>query len=264
MMRRSPYSPYMAIGVFAGAALLGVNGCRSTVELPGASSENAAAAVDKGRPQVDLQIDLGLEYLRSGDRRLAFKHVEAAIRRAPSYAPAHMAMAVLRESLDDREAARAHYRQAVRLRPMDAGIRNNFGNFLCREQRYTAADRQFRAGLQDKLYAMPELLLSNAGLCALRKQDLGQAELYFRQALRHNAQFAPALYQMASIAFRVGRYASSERYLQRFFQQGERTLNGLWLGVRVYRQLKRPAKARELAEALRASFPDAPQIEFLN
>ena len=258
-MRRLPHSSGMAIWVFAGVALLGLHGCRHA----GAGGD-AALTADEDNRQADLQIRLGLAYLRGGDKRLAFNNLSTAVRGAPNYAPAHMAMAVLRESLDDREAAQAHYQRAAQLRPRDADIRNNFGNFLCRRQHYAAADRQFRAGLRDKLYAAPELLLSNAGLCALRRQDLGRAEMYFRQALTRNGRFAPALYQMANIRFRVGRYESSERYLQRFFQQGERTLNGLWLGVRVYRQLKQPDKARAMAEALRASFPDAPQIEFLN
>jgi len=93
---------------------------------------------------------------------------------------------------------------------------------------------------------------------------MGQAETYYRQALRHNKAFAPALLRMASISFEKGNSLSARAYLQRFAEVQDHTAESLWLGIRTETLLGDRDQAASYGLLLRSRYPDSRQVQLLN
>ncbi len=207
------------------------------------------------RDRVRVQVQLGLGYMRSGRKELAQSNLDRAVAIAPNSPSAHAAMAVFKEYLGDYEAAETHFRKAISLSPSRAGVRNDYGNYLCRRGQYADADNQFRSAMADRLYASAEVLYMNAGLCSLRKGDLGLAEIYFRKALQRNPVFPQALEQLAAVSLKVRRYSAVLDYLGRYRSIARDTPSTLNMSIDALLQLGRREEAGRLRVELRRQFP---------
>lgn len=206
---------------------------------------------------------LGVEYLREGRYELSLTKLQQALELDPGYAKAHGAIAILYEKVGDKELAEKHYKKALHLEPDDSGAQNNYGQFLCFQERYKEANEQFMKAASNPFYASATVPLTNAGLCAKRIPDAKQAEEYFRQALERDPKFAPALLQMAIATFEEGRFLSARAYLERFQQVTEHNPDSLWLAVRTEFALKDRVASGRYAVMLKETFPKSEQAILL-
>jgi type IV pilus assembly protein PilF len=207
--------------------------------------------------------ELGVEYFRLGDYEQARTKLEKALELDPDYPQAHGAIALLYEKVSETRLAEKHYKKALRLNPDNAREQNNYGQFLCFQNRYKQANEEFMKAAKSPFYASPQVPLTNAGLCAKRVPDAEQAEQYFRQALQVDPKFAPALLQMAIAKFEAGQFLSARAYLERFQQVAEHNPESLWLAVRTEYALKDPAASDRYAILLRKNFPKSEQAIML-
>ena len=207
--------------------------------------------------------ELGIEYFRRGDYELSRAKLEKALELDPDYPQAHGTIALLYEKVGETKLAEMHYKKALRLNPDSPREQNNYGQFLCFQERYQEANKEFMKAAESPFYASPQVPLTNAGLCAKRIPDAAQAELYFRQALQADPKFAPALLQMAIAKFEAGRFLSARAYLERFQQVAEHNPNSLWLAVRTEFALKDPAASGRYAILLRKNYPKSEQAVML-
>ena len=207
--------------------------------------------------------ELGVEYFRQGDYEQSRVKLEKALALDPDYPPAHGTIALLYERVGETKLAEKHYKKALRLSPDSAREQNNYGQFLCFQERYQEANKEFMKAAMSPFYASPQVPLTNAGLCAKRIPDIEQAEQYFRKALQVNQKFAPALLQMAIIKFEAGQFLSARAYLERFQQVTEHNPESLWLAVRTEFALKDSASSGRYAILLRKNFPKSGQAVML-
>jgi len=150
----------------------------------------------------------------------------------------------------------------VELDPMDSYARNAYAVFLCRKGEVDTALKHFDAAVDNPLYPQPEVALANAGQCA-RSKDSVLAERYLRTALRRNAQFAPALFQMARISFENSNALSARGYLQRYLAVAKHTPQTLWLGIQVERELGDRDAVASYSLLLQGQFPDSEEARLL-
>src|SRR5512133_1046766 len=111
------------------AALL-LAGCQST------PAEKSASGPDDKEKVAALNTQLGVEYMKDGDNELALKKLEKAIETDPNYADAHNAMGLLRNRLQQFDQADASFREALRSSPDNPMALNNYGQFLCQQERF--------------------------------------------------------------------------------------------------------------------------------
>jgi type IV pilus assembly protein PilF len=242
-----------AIAVVALIAIT-VAGCAATPQ-PGERPAGDSAA--------EVNTQLGIEYLRAGRTDLAREKLDKARRLDPDYAPVHNALGLLHERVGDLDDADAAFRQAIRLDPSDANYRNNYGTFLCRRHRLDEADAEFRKALADKFYQTPEIVYTNAGICAASKPDRDKADAYFTAALDANSRFAPALLQMARLSVERGDHAAARGWLTRLWQQSSPSPETLLLAARNETAAGQDEAAAEYARLLRERFPDSPEVHLL-
>jgi type IV pilus assembly protein PilF len=207
---------------------------------------------------------LGIEYMRRGRHDISLQKFKKALRLNKYSADAHNAIAVLYQALKVDDKARIHYKIAVKLKPKDSDILNNYGQFLCKEGDWKGAEKHFLKALENPVYQQPEIPYTNAGLCALKHNYFYQAESYFRKALQKNPKFSRALYQMAELSYKQKHYQQAREYLQRHDKVSKHTSQSLWLRIRVEHSLGNADAEASYSLLLRHSFPDSKETQLLN
>ena len=243
----------------SGLALLVLGVLLSACETTPVTPDGPVSA----RERAQLQTQLGVGYLREGNRELAYQRLKQATEADPSYAQAHNALALLQEQLGQDAEAEAGYRRAIALDPTFSAAHTNLGSFLCRRDRFAEADAEFRRALANPLYGSPEVAQTNAGLCLQRKGDLDAAADHLRRALSRNARIAPALVAMSEISLEEGNSLSARGYLQRYLEVGQNTPRTLWLGIRIERTLGDKNAVSSYSMLLKSKYPDAPETKLL-
>lgn len=231
------------------AATLGACQSGPRVKEDGGGGERAKIA--------GLNTQLAVEYMKDGDNELALRKLEKALEADPNFVDAHNAMGVLRMQLRQFDQAEQSFKTALRIDPANSMALNNYGRFLCQQQRYAEGQARFMEAVKNPLYRTPEIALTNAGLCAMQADDPRQAEDHFRAALERNPAIAPALLQMAQINYDRGSFAEADRYYARFAAVGPQTARSLALGIRLAHALGDADRAASYGVALRNKFPDS-------
>ncbi|WP_455365354.1 type IV pilus biogenesis/stability protein PilW [Kaarinaea lacus] len=234
------------------------------IMLAGCSSiEKYKAEQAQNERLVETQVQLGVGYFEQGNYEVALEKLEKAIEVKSDYAPAHSAIALVYERIKKYDLADQHYREAISLSPEDGGAYNNYGVFLCNQNRPEEAEKYFMKAVKIPLYNTPELAYENAGACARRIPDAKKAEAYLSKALELNPQLPIALINMAEIRFDQDRYLSSRGFLQRFESVSSHSAESLWLGIRVERKLGDKNAEANYKKQLQSKFPKSEQFRMM-
>jgi type IV pilus assembly protein PilF len=231
--------------------------------LGGCSKDNVRNSNASPDKLAEVNVQLGIGYMRNGNLDTAMKKLQEAVSLDDSYAPAHDALGVLYERLGENAKAARHFARAVSLDPKNSGTLSNYGQFLCQNGQPEKAQELFKKAVSNPLYASPEVPYTNAGLCALSQKDPKAAETYFRSALTRNPKFAPALYEMADLSYEQHHYLSAKGYLQRYLDITKPSAESLWLGIRIERQLGNQNAVSSYAMLLKNKFPDSEETRAL-
>ncbi len=232
----------------------------ATIILSGCTGSPVREGVDANKA-AEANANLGLRYMQNGNYQLALKKLQRALEYDRSYAPTHHYLAELYRRLDKFEEADKYFRDALYYSDEDSALHNNYGAFLCSQDRYEAGEEQFLKVLENPVYPRQDQVYENLGLCIERKPNLERAEGYLRSALRLNPRLPKSLLAMARISFAKGDYLSTRAYLQRYLELARHTTESLWLGIRAERLLGDNNAVASYGMQLKANFPDAPETK---
>ncbi len=214
-------------------------------------------------PRARIHTELAAHYYARGQHAIALQEVDLALAADRDYAPAYNMLGLVHAALKEDAKAEASFRQAISLKRNYAEAHNNYGWFLCQRGRIDAAVAQFEAALANPLYASPERALTNAGLCSLQKGDLAAAESYLERALRRSPNQPLALVALAEVNARQGRLLQARNLLKQAASLAELDARGLWLGVRIERQLGDRVSESSYAAQLERRFPNSEEAYWL-
>lgn len=230
--------------------------CQPTNTITEQSAENRAQLAQ-------LNTELGVQYMQKGEYQIAVDKLEKALQAQPDYVEAHNVMGLLRGTLNQDKEAEASFRRALAIEPGNPSVLNNYGQFLCQNERSKEGQEMFLKAIENPLYRNPAVAWSNAGTCALKAGDTDTAERDFRAALEIDSALAPALYQMAELSFAQGHHEQARAYLKRYVENAQHSARSLWLGVRIERALGNRNAASSYALQLEKNFPDSMQTKEL-
>ncbi|MFP4079600.1 MAG: type IV pilus biogenesis/stability protein PilW [Ectothiorhodospira sp.] len=247
MIRARAFTLALTVLIVAGATLL-LTGCAGTTEVQ--ERRDRAAQVN---------VELGQHYLRRGELRHAKENLDRALEQDPGSAQVQAAQAMLQERLEKIDRADRHYRRALSLASdSDAGMLwNNYGAFLCRQDRLEDAEEAFAKAARDPLYPTPEMAWTNAGVCAQKVPDADKAERLLRRALEEEPQHAPALLEMMRLSFEAERHLQVRAYFQRLREVTRPSAEMLWMCHQAERALGNRDEAGRCALRLKNDFPDS-------
>lgn len=191
------------------------------------------------------------DYLRAKEK------LEKALEADPKLVRAHHYAAELYARTDDPAKAEHHFREAIELAPRDPNLKNNFGAFLCARDRFTEAEEQFLAAINDPAYTTPHLAYENLARCALRVPNATKAERYFTEALNRQPNLPVSLFNMAQLQYHKREYFKARAFLERYLGVGAATPQVLQLAVQIEKALGDSAMVAHYAQELRSSFPES-------
>ena len=163
-----------------------------------------------------FNMQLGLGYLKQGDRQRAKKKLLTALLQAPQAPDVNAAMAYYFEQSEELDDARRYYQNAVRLSSNSGSQLNNFGTFLCRQGEYKKAEIYFLKAVKDIQYVNTAGAYENAGLCSLAIPDLDKAKIYFIQALKHDPSRRESLLELVKFNKKMGLNGDALNQLQHY------------------------------------------------
>lgn len=206
---------------------------------------------------------LGVQYMRNGNYRLARDRLQRAILFAPKMAVAHSTLALAFVQLDNQRLAAEHYEKAIRYAPGNFDVQNAYAVFLCQQQQFDRAIVYF-----DKAIAVYEnddaqVMLTNAGVCMVKKPDYELAEKYFRDALQRKSSYGEALIQLASLKHKTGNDLHARAFLQRYLAVNSVSASALFLGIEVEKSLGDKRASTDYGNQLLRDFPNSAEALYL-
>jgi len=248
-------------------SVLVLSACTATTgSAPGEGAHQAISAqtpTNEAQARAKIHFELGSAYLLNGNTAAALDEARIALSSDTGYAPAYNLLGLTHMSMGEPKLAEENFERALRLAPGDPEINNNFGWFLCQNNREQRAIAYFNAAARNPLYATPVKPLTNAGICSIKIKDDKAGEEYLLRALRMNPNNAQALYWLSDLAYRQSRFIEARQWISDLEKNMEPTAETLWLALRIERKLgNREAEARH-ASQLRRRFATSPEFRLL-
>lgn len=209
----------------------------------------------------EINMRLGLSYFQRGDYAVALEKLQKSLQQDPNLPSTHNTIALLYQRLNETDKAEEHFKQAVRRAPDYSEAQNNYGVFLCEQQRYKEAEQRFLKAIENPLYPSPAEAIENAGVCVGRIPDAEQAEKYFRQALQINPYLSKSLIQMANLSYEQNDYLQARAYLQRYEAVSRWSSQSLFLAIKTENKLNDQDAVASYELLLRATFPDSDETQ---
>jgi type IV pilus assembly protein PilF len=241
----------MFIGVSAAALLSACGGSKTVVD----QGQRQQAAI--------YNMQLGADYLRQGNLSQAKEKLERALEQDPRNAQTHTMLGLLYQRLGDFDSADRSFDRALSLDNKNSETRNTYAAFLCATGKYARGEKLALEAAVDQLYKTPEVSYLNAGYCARGDGDLKRAEQHFRQALKVQPRFAPAMLELADLQLRQNQPLVGRAFLERHAAAAPVSAASLWLGVRIERALSNYGAASDYARRLRSEFPTSDEARQL-
>ena len=230
-------------------------GCTAKNELDQEPNQDQKAA--------EINTQLGVRYLAQGDYELADKKLRRALEQNPNSSTTNWVFALLQERLGEDDVAERHFRKAIRLDPKDSRAHNNYGAFLCKQDRITEAEKEFLLAIDNPLYTQADSAYVNAGLCVLKIPNEEKAEEYFKKALVINSRQQAALFQMARISFDRQEYELAMSYIRDYEKVAKHTSESLWIAYQSEAHLGQKANAEDYANQLKIQYPASEEAKML-
>ncbi len=233
-------------------ALLLCVGCTSSGGSQNPALKTERARADAGRTQVAL----GFGYLDRGDNEEALLRFERALSFDKNSYDAQTGLGVLFERIGRTDQAETAYRRAVKLAPARGALRNNLGQFLCRQARYPDASKEFALALEDPFYQTPAVAAANAGSCARLSGDYAESERFLRIAIERDPKSVEVFMPMAAVLLQRGQALKARAYIQRY-EDSElpETEEFLVLAIRIEEKLNDLKNAQAYKQKLIEQFP---------
>ncbi|HEX2199425.1 MAG TPA: type IV pilus biogenesis/stability protein PilW [Burkholderiales bacterium] len=244
------------------AALLA--GCASGgPEAPSVDSGPIIAEVGDARNRARAHTELAAAYYGRGNMAVALEELRIATAADASYAPAHGMFGLVYMDLRQNQLAEQSFARALKLAPNDADINHNYGWFLCQTRRDPDAIKYFMQAIRNPLYATPWRSYSAAGVCALRNDNVKEAEELLQRALRLEPDEPTSLLHLGQIRYRQGRMDEARKLVARHNKLVAPSAESLWLALRIERRLGQRVAEQSFANQLRRRYPGSPEYQAL-
>lgn len=226
-------------------------------------SSTQASTEDPLRYRAKVHTELGANYFQRGQMSVALEELREAIRLDPRYGFAHSIIGLVHADLGEFAKAEAAFQQAVAVAPAEGDIRNNYGSYLCRQNRPKEGLEQFDAALRLPLYQTPNIALENAGSCALAASMIRPAESYFTRLVQIQPFGSRGYQGLAAIALKTARFDEVRKQVRMGLGAQPTTAELYFYGACAERKLGDRAAEDSYTQQLRSRFADSPLNEQL-
>jgi type IV pilus assembly protein PilF len=236
----------------------GGGGAEPTIE-----STELRGEAGEPRNRAKIHTELASLYYQRRNYPVALEELRIATAADANYAPAYSLYGLLYMDLKENQLAQTNFERALRLSPTDPDINHNFGLFLCQTGRENDSLKYFMQAVRNPLYPTPWRSYSTAGVCAMRKDNLKDAEGYFIQALRQEPNDPNSLLALGQIRYRQGNLEEARRLVGRYNRLVDPTSESLWLALRIERKAGERVAESSFSNQLRRRFQTSREYQLL-
>lgn len=259
--RAKPGSPNANANAKASANASAVNRdsySTDTKDRPTASDETDATR------RASVRLELAGAYFSRGQMTTALDEVKKSIASNPNVAAAFNLRGLIYGSLGDHPLAEESFRRAMQLDAQDADVRQNFGWYLCQQDRYAEADAQFSAALAVPRYADSARTLLTQGVCQARSGKTDDAERTLVRAYALEPGNPAVAVNLSEVLYRKGDVERARFYIRRVNAVPNLvSAQTLWLAARIEHKIGNGQGTADFSEQLRNRFPQSPEASAL-
>jgi len=255
------------------AAALVMVGCTTTSKGTPPTNTPASAAVSTGEKdrvtasdepeaarRARVRLELASAYFGRGQLTTALDEVKLAIVADPNNAGAFNLRGLIYASLGDDRLAEDSFRHALQLDPRDPDTMQNYGWYLCQQQRYSEADTLFRQALAVPHYRDTPRTLLTEGICQARAGQWSQAEGTLTRSYELDPANPAVAVNLSEVLYRRGEYERARFHIRRVNANPDiANAQTLWLAARIENRLGNRQGAQEFGSQLRNRFPRSPE-----
>ncbi|MGF1715759.1 type IV pilus biogenesis/stability protein PilW [Photobacterium chitinilyticum] len=209
----------------------------------------------------EARISLGLSYLESGQWQRARDNLELALDYAPRYYRAQNAMAYYYQQVDEPAAAEKMYQRALRDSPENGDVKNNYGVFLCSQQRYDDAITAFEKAIKQPDYYQTSASYENAAFCSLKSGNKPQAKGYFEKALAYEPYQPKSMLQLAQLEIDSHNLDDARAMLFKFNKRYGYNADSLLLLLQLESDAGRSTHVEKYGSLLKEHYPNSQQYQ---
>jgi type IV pilus assembly protein PilF len=249
---------------FSVLVVLVLAGCQSNPEYSSNGKKEIKLETNKYiNSPANLYIKLAQAYYAQGDMEIALGHAQNAVAKDSGNPNAHNILALIYQSLGQTSKAEAGFKKALSISPNNPHINNAYGSLMCHQGKLDKALIHYNKTVDHPLYERKWIPLANAGICALRHDNLEVAEEYLRKSLQNNEKFRFSLYNMVKLSVLQENYLMARAFLQRYLEVGPHDSKTLWWGVLSEQHQGDRDTLESYKLQLRARFPDSDEAKLL-
>lgn len=247
--------------LLSGALLLTMlAGCVTETSYVGSGPQPRDAVFTPAEAAV-TRMNLGLEYLRRGEVEQAKFNLDKALSQDGGNPDIHLAKAYFYQSVSEFDNAEKSYRELLNISPNHGDGLNNYGVFLCSQERFDEADVLFRKAVVVPGYVQVADTYENAALCAEKAGQQEKALGYYQRALEYNPAKPRSLLGAAEMLVTQGDNMGAQGYIHRYKAAYSPSPQSLWLTVRTAEALGMVAQTQQAGTDLVRLFPDSEQAK---
>ena len=231
----------------------------SVTAISGCAMNPTLGRLSDGQKAATYNAELGTNYLATGNLEQAQTKLQRALVQDANNALANNSNGKLLAALDDPAGAEKHFLKSIKLDEKRAEYRNNYGIFLCGQDRTEEAMVQFITASENKFYQTPEFALDNAGVCAMDAAQYQLADTHLRASIRKNPGFPPSMLHMAELKLKTGDALLADAYYSRYLGMARQTPQSLLVGIDIRRALGDSIAVDQFAKKLVSAYPRSSQ-----
>ncbi|MDF1583163.1 MAG: hypothetical protein RQ733_09010 [Methyloprofundus sp.] len=242
-------------------ALLSLSGlsvaCSTTNDQNGYTQPDKVAVERPAKERAQTLTELGLLYYQLEKYIYALEYLEESLILDANNAKTYQIIGLInmRQNLPDQ--AQISFDKALKIEPDNFDILTNYAVFLYGQEREEQALSAFKRIVNAPFYKNKWTAYTYLGLDDLKNDQKVEAEKKFYYALKINKDYAPALLEMAKIRYSKGEMMSARAFIERYFSNAGKTLEGLRLAIKIERALQGYDMAEKYQLELKRAFPYA-------
>jgi type IV pilus assembly protein PilF len=259
-----PRTRLLLCGALSSALLAGCAGITSSTPAePTIEPQGQVGETGDPRNRAKIHTELASLYYSRGNMAVALDELRTATASDSNYAPAYGLYGLVYMDLRENVLAQTNFERGLRLSPTDPDLNHNYGLFLCYTGREADGIKYFLQAVRNPLYPTPWRSYTAAGACAMRKDNLKDAEDYFTRALRQEPNEPNALLQMGLIRYKQGNMEEARKFVLRYNKLVDPTAESLWLALRVEHKAGERVAETGYANQLRRRFSGSREYQLL-
>ncbi|WP_111976710.1 type IV pilus biogenesis/stability protein PilW [Algibacillus agarilyticus] len=207
------------------------------------------------------RVALGLRYLKAGNYSQAKYNLDLALQHQPEMPEVHYSLAYYYQVVNEFDNADKAYLRVLEIDPTNGDALNNYGAFLCQNQKIEQAEIYFLKALEQDAYIRESQTYLNLGVCMLENNKRDKALVYLARALDHDPYNGKALLELAELSMSTSEYEQARNYIKRYEKSSRLTPRSLWLGFQIESKLNDDLAAEKYGKTLVRYHPNSSQTK---